>query len=137
MPNRAGSFIRPTRRDDGKVDFLTALQMRYAPNDAQGHGSEKPIIISGKVAEEVGFDKISCKQRQLDQLQIVILDGMRLTYAYDPDTRKYGDTGDVKSIREVCPRITDLDLSRNLFTGLRPIVDICAELDELKSLRIK
>ncbi|KAB5581001.1 hypothetical protein GE09DRAFT_1020727 [Coniochaeta sp. 2T2.1] len=122
----SASFIRPTRPHDGKSDFLTALIEKYATQ----HETQKPIVFSTKVAEEVGFDKISRQQAQLDELKIVILDGMRLVYAYDPAKPKE------RSIGDVCPRTTELGMSRNLFTSFAPIVEICSELHEVKALRL-
>lgn len=92
---------------------------------------QKPIVFSTKVAEEVGFEKISRKQAQLHELKIVILDGLRLVYAYGPAAKRD------KSIRDVCPSIVELGMSRNLFTRFSPVVEICSELDEVKALRLK
>lgn len=123
----SASFIRPTRPHDGKTDFLTALHEKYAAQ----HEAQKPIVFSTKVAEEVGFEKISRKQAQLNELKIVILDGMRLAWAYDSAGKRD------KTIRDVCPSITELGMSRNLFTSFGPVVEICAELDHVKTLRLK
>lgn len=123
----SASFIRPTRAHDGKTDFLAALHEKYAAQ----HEAQKPIVFSTKVAEEVGFEKISRKQARLDELKIVILDGMRLACAYGPAGKRD------KTIREVCPSITELGMSRNLFTRFGPVVEICAELDRVKALRLK
>jgi phenylalanyl-tRNA synthetase alpha chain len=38
---------------------------------------------------------------------------------------------------ETCPRITQLDLSRNLLEDLRPVVEVCRELPKLANLSIK
>ena len=35
-----------------------------------------------------------------------------------------------------CPRITSLDLSRNLFSSLQTVAEICAPLAELRTLRL-
>lgn len=83
------------------------------------------------MAEEVGFEKISRQQAQLDELKIVILDGMRLVYAYGPAAKRD------KSIGDVCPSITELGMSRNLLTSFTAVVEICAELDHVKALRLK
>ncbi|OIW35549.1 RNI-like protein [Coniochaeta ligniaria NRRL 30616] len=122
----SASFIRPTRPHDGKTDFLTALHEKYATE----HEAQKPIVFSTKVAEEVGFAKISRQQAQLHELKIVILDSLRLVYAYDPASKRD------KSIRDVCPSIVELGMSRNLLTKFGPVVEICSELDEVKALRL-
>lgn len=90
--------------------------------------AEKPIMISaGKVAEEVGFDKIRAQLAQLNELKIVLVDGLRISSAETPD----------KKIKDVCPKIVELDLSRNLFPSIREIMQICNELDNLKLLKLK
>lgn len=88
---------------------------------------DKQIVISGKVAEEVGFDKIRLQLSQLHELKIIIVDGLRINCAEK----------DGKAIREVCPKIVELDLSRNLFEIWEEVVHICRELDDLRSLRLK
>ena len=86
------------------------------------------IAISGKVVEEVGFDKVRRQQARVEDLKIVILDGLRVAL---PVAAGEG------SIRETCPRIRELDLSRNLFERFGAVVEICRELEDLKSLRVK
>jgi len=88
---------------------------------------EKEIEISGKKAQEIGFDKIRAVLAQLHELKIVIVDCLRISTAETTS----------KKIRDVCPRIIELDLTRNLFEGCEEIVQICRELDNLKSLRLK
>lgn len=39
-------------------------------------------------------------------------------------------------IAKVCPKITSLDLSRNLISSLSTVAEICAPLTELRSLRL-
>lgn len=80
------------------------------------------------MAEEVGFDKIRKQQARLHELKIVILDGLRIDRASDP-----GD----KPIREVCPKVVELNLNRNLLTRLEHVVKICSQLDALRGLRLR
>lgn len=54
------------------------------------------------------------------------MDGLRINRAGEPG-----------SIRNTCPKIVELDLSRNLFEDVQDVVDICGELDDLKSLKLK
>lgn len=134
--------MRPTRPVEEPLDFLSALSEKYASEVTREQvpiASEKQIVISGKVAEEVGFDKIRRKLAQLGELKIVILDGMRVASAYAPTSSPEPGVqrDDRRKIKNVCPRVTELDLSRNLFNRFRTVVEICAELSELNSLRIK
>lgn len=87
----------------------------------------KEIEISGKVVEEVGFDKIRRQLAQLHELKIVLVDGLRV------ETAENGS----EKIEEVCPKIVELDLSRNLFEDCKEIEIICQKLKHLKSLRLK
>lgn len=84
------------------------------------------VRISGKTAEEVGFDKIARQQAQLHNLRIVVLDEMLIEQDDDIDT-----------ISATCPSITSLDLGRNLFETLTEIASICAQLDKLQSLKLE
>lgn len=126
----SASFIRPSRAADTSCSFVEAVHQKYASEFTQHllePREEKLVVISGKVAEEVGFDKIRKQLAQLSELKIVLVDAMKIDHAET----------DLKKIRDVCPKIVELDLSRNLFTGCREIIKICGELDKLRDLRIK
>ncbi|TVY93885.1 Tubulin-specific chaperone E [Lachnellula willkommii] len=126
----AGSFVRPTRQADPEQSFVEAVHQKYAAeitNQQAPEALDKQIVISGKVAEEVGFDKIRLQLSQLHELKIIIVDGLRINCAEK----------DGRAIREVCPKIVELDLSRNLFEIWEEVVHICRELDDLRSLRLK
>ena len=107
--------------------------------------TDQPIKISGKEVEEVGFEKIKNRLAELDELRIVLLDGLcvrRLLNERVRDTQglsaaeikaRYSSSTDVKS---VSPRIVELDLSRNLFEDWREVAAICSQLEHLRSLRL-
>ncbi|KAK3953177.1 HotDog domain-containing protein [Pseudoneurospora amorphoporcata] len=129
----AASFIRPTRPADAPQTFLSAIQLKYASDGPSDNGPVLPgkqIIVGGKVAEEVGFDKIRRKQAQLSELKIVILDGSCIVSASSPTTDQD------QTIRQTSPKVVELDISRNLFIDFGTVVDICSELDSLHSLRV-
>lgn len=109
---------------------MAALKDKYVVDEAEDTSTKKQIFFSGKVAEEVGFDKIRRQQARIEDLRNVILDGMCVTTAR-------GDSDGEKSIGRLCPSIRKLDLSRNLFERLGPVVDVCRELPELRWLCIK
>ncbi|KAL5116763.1 hypothetical protein ACEQ8H_005375 [Pleosporales sp. CAS-2024a] len=95
-----------------------------------------PIIkFSGKPAQEIGFDKIRAQLAQLSSLRIVILDGLRICV---PEVRGTGwiDGKAVAGIVQECPRVVELDLSRNLFEEWREVAGICHGLNEVKGLRV-
>ncbi|KAG6003304.1 hypothetical protein E4U21_002192 [Claviceps maximensis] len=127
----AASFIRPTRPRDFPQGFLSAIREKYLGGDDQSLQDKNgpQIKISGtKVAEEVGFDKIWSKLSRVEHLKTVIVDGLRVAVA------KTDEEGE--SIAASCPSIVHLDLSRNLFETIGPVVDICSELRGLRRLSI-
>jgi hypothetical protein len=126
----AASFVRPTRTADPAQSFVEAVHQKYASEITERRDAlvaESQIEISGKVVEEVGFDKIRQQLAQLHELKIVIVDGLRIVTA-EKDGRRVG---------EVCPKIVELDLSRNLFEHYEEIMNVCRELENLRVLRLK
>ncbi|KAF2746512.1 tubulin-specific chaperone E [Sporormia fimetaria CBS 119925] len=141
----AASFVRPTRRPDPERSFLEALKAKYVsetinmPKAQMPEQQDRTIRISGKEVEELGFDKIREQLADLKELRIVILDGLCMSR---PLARRRETGSDVvgwpeaTDIKESCPKITELDLSRNLFEDWREVASICEQLDRLKSLRV-
>jgi hypothetical protein len=102
--------------------------------------ASQPIKFNGKVAEEVGFDKIRKQLAQLEELKFVILDGLRM---WRPDVRSSerpkGEQNwpeGANDIKQACPKTIELDLSRNLIEEWREVAAICEQLDQLRSLRV-
>jgi hypothetical protein len=125
----AASFVSIKKIADAEQSFVEAVHQKYA-TDIRFRPVlvplDEPIEISGKVVEKVGFDKIRQQQAQLEELKIILVDGFRI---------KKSTTN--REIRDTCPKIVELDLSRNLFESLKEIIEICRELAELRSLRLK
>ena len=130
----AGSFIRPGKKTDGERTFLDGLREKYASNAEY----ERVVLEdSGKEIEMIGFDKIEQQQgyylpsrivgngSNLTELAIVVLDSMLIRFS-----NPYAE------ILRTCPRITSLDLSRNLVSELATVAEICRPLKELKTLRL-
>lgn len=143
----AGSFVRPSRPSEPPQSFLEALREKYAsefeqtlargvsPSEGTAH---KAIQISGKVVEEVGFDKIRKQLAELQELRIVLLDGLRITgvlSSYDQPEAQVEEAA--KEIAAICPKIIELDLSRNLLSRWRNVWEICNQLKQLKRLKVK
>ncbi|KAI0136680.1 hypothetical protein BJ170DRAFT_602735 [Xylariales sp. AK1849] len=120
----AASFVRPTRTAEQPRSFIAALQDKYM---SEISAASAQIKFSGKVAEEVGFEKIRRKQADLAELKFAILDGTRIAYPYANEDQRISDT---------CPKVIEIDLSRNLFTRLGTVVEICSEIPALRSLRL-
>ncbi len=94
----AASFVRSLKERDINtgVDFLHAVVAKYAP--APEH--HDIVEISGKVVQEIGFDKISEMQSRLHELKYLVVDGEKIRRA-DPSLQPF-------------PEVLELDLSRNL-----------------------
>lgn len=125
----AGSFINlKTARPDPEQSFVEAVRQKYATEPPITSSTlDRPIIISTKEVQEVGFDKIRSKLAQLSELKIVLVDGLRISKAEAPED----------SIERDCPMIMELDLSRNLFEGWEEIINICKKLNNLQTLKLK
>jgi hypothetical protein len=126
---------------------LEALREKYASESEQEHAqttstdknaSQNAIKISSKVVEEVGFDKIRRQMAELQELRIVILDGLRLAgvlSSYDQPHDKVQESAG--QIAATCPKIIELDLSRNLLSRWRDVWEICNQLKHLRRLKVK
>lgn len=86
------------------------------------------IYVSGKQAEEVGFEKFARRQAQLRGIHVLVLDRMRIRHLLGED--------DLTKISSVCSHITDLDLSCNLFETFGEIATLCRCLPKLRSLTL-
>ncbi|KAL9617253.1 MAG: hypothetical protein Q9160_007934 [Pyrenula sp. 1 TL-2023] len=140
----AASFVRTTRQHDRSLSFIEALGVKYGAEKQMksrfGHdhvGNDRPtstpVVISGKLVEEVGFDKVSKQQSSFQELRIVLLDGMCL----DAATRKGEALEDARNaIATTCPNVVELDLSRNLLENWETVGRICQPLEKLKILRL-
>ncbi|KAJ6021287.1 hypothetical protein N7540_006791 [Penicillium herquei] len=142
----AGSFVRPSRPSELPRSFLEALNEKYASEfeqrkiqDANANAGSIPksIEISGKVVEEVGFDKIRKQLAELEELRIVLLDGLRIAgvlSSFEQPTSSVHEAA--PKIAETCPKIIELDLSRSLLSSWRDVWEICNQLKQLKRLRV-
>lgn len=112
------------------VNFVEAVHQKYASEVERpvDEAARAEIMMPGnKLAQEIGFEKIRVQLAQLHELKIVLVDGMCIHCA----------ESDGQKIRDTCPKIVDLDLSRNLFESGAQIVEICRQLERLKSLRLE
>ncbi|KAJ5961868.1 hypothetical protein N7501_006809 [Penicillium viridicatum] len=143
----AGSFVRPSRPSDQPLSFLEALREKYASESVSSIAHNdlvsgvtargNAIEISGKVVEEVGFDKIRKQLAELQELRIVLLDGLRVVgvlASYNQAQVLHSE--EAQKIGETCPKITELDLSRTLLSRWRDVWDICNQLKHLKKLKL-
>jgi hypothetical protein len=129
--------------------FLEALHQKYASEFEEQVEKRKQdtgenvthlndlIQFNGKVVEEVGFEKIREQLAELQNLRIVLLDGQRVAgvLKYDSDVAKRND--ELRKIEQTCPKIAELDLSRNQLYRWQDVRDICKQLKQLRRLKLK
>lgn len=133
--------MRPSRPADKPRAFLEALREKYASEFERRLASSSAdlndsIEISGKVVEEVGFDKIRKQLAELQELKIVLLDGLCVAGVLAEDDPGLRETAR-DQIDVTCPKITELDLSRNLLRCWADVADICGQLKRLRVLKLK
>lgn len=137
----AGSFVRPTRPHDKPRSFFEALRNKYAPETLSGSGQfelrveHQPIEISGKLVEEVGFDRIWKQLSVLEDLKIVLLDTLCLR-AVSLDLEPLAVAQAQQDLSRACPKIQELDLSRNLLETWDDVAEICRPLKHLRVLNV-
>ncbi|PYH45941.1 putative tubulin-specific chaperone [Aspergillus saccharolyticus JOP 1030-1] len=143
----AGSFVRPSRPADKPRGLVEALREKYASEYLEQELARQrqqtddvvlhqPIEISGKVVEEVGFDKIRKQLAELQELKIVLLDGLRVAGVLGHEVSPEEVESACQEIEQTCPKITELDLSRNLVSRWSEVARICERLKLLKSLKL-
>ncbi|KAK3061475.1 hypothetical protein LTS18_006133, partial [Coniosporium uncinatum] len=150
----AGSFVRTNRPSNPPQSLVEALKQKYASDGDFATADVKVITgpvsdrikISGKEVEEVGFEKIRRQLAELHELRIVLLDNLCIARPLpqslrrewcdelDDDPRIPLDEEGV--IKQTCPKVTELDLSCNLFEDWKEIGSVCKELPLLTSLRL-
>ena len=146
-PN-AGSFVRPSRPSDPPLGFLDALTKKYNSSDGpKGLAAEQKIQISGKTVEEVGFEKINRQLAALQELKIVVLDGLcvagvnsspqEATDKASHPTNQNSCWSFVEELKSKALSIVELDLSRNLLETWFDVIGICGALKHLAALELK
>jgi hypothetical protein len=130
------SFVRPTRPANSPRTFLEALHFKYGGKEEEGF-LEKPVEISGKIVEEVGFEKIRQQQAELRELRIAVLDDIQLC-GISREPRKPESLRRIQDeIAQTCPNITELDLGWSLLETWQDVADICLPLTKLRTLKVR
>ena len=144
----AGSFVRPSRPSDPPFSFLDALTKKYNSSDGpKGTTAEQKIQISGKTVEEVGFDKINRQLAALQELKIVVLDGLCVA-GVDSSPQEAKDNAShptnqnsrwsfVEELNSKDLSVVELDVSRNLLETWIDVIGICSALKYLAALELK
>jgi len=128
------SFVKSTRKSDPERTVLEAIRFKYGSNSTNDTESDI-VIISGKVAEEVGFGKIAQEQAQLSELKIVLIDQLVVTGVGPRGSSPAVISQIQQELSETCPNIEELDLGFNVIESWCDISDICVALPKLRTLR--
>lgn len=129
----AASFVKSSRRVDPEQTVIQAIRSKYGSSDAP---DLDVVIISGKVAEEVGFDKIAQEQARLADLRIVLIDQMVVNGVATRNTSCIDLRHAQEELRTTCPNITELDLGWNVFESWTDVALVCGALPKLRVLKI-
>lgn len=121
------------------MSFLEALAQKYASEEHAEISVRSKILISGKVVEEVGFEEVRQRLATLNELRIVLLDGLCVvgirTLPWIGSSELHLQAQ--QRVAEQKLKIVELDLSRNLLEKWIDVTSICAGLKSLKFLKLK
>lgn len=124
------------------------MTKKYNSSDGPKYtAAEEKIQISGKTVEEVGFDKINRQLAALQELKIVVLDGLCVAGVNSFPQEAEGNATDstnptsrwsfVEELNSKHLSIVELDLSRNLLETWIDVIGICGALKYLAALELK
>ncbi|KAI1616798.1 hypothetical protein EDD37DRAFT_61316 [Exophiala viscosa] len=137
----AASFVRPSRKPDPERTLLEGIKFKYAPSttpktvaQSASVGNEA-IEISGKVVEEVGFDRIKKQLSLLADLKIVLVDELALTGIAARDASNTEVRHAQRELQQDCPNIVELDIGWNTIETWQAVADICLPLKKLRILK--
>lgn len=135
----AASFVRHTRPHDQPKSFLEALRDKYVAEASPFVPAlKRQIFFNGKLAEEIGFEKVAAQQALLGELRVVILDGLLVAgmTAGEDDALLDGFAWNrlVDEVGKTCGNISELDLSRNPIGSWKSVLGICQGLLKLRKL---
>ncbi|EXJ68238.1 uncharacterized protein A1O5_08853 [Cladophialophora psammophila CBS 110553] len=137
----AASFVRPSRNPDLERTLLEAIKFKYAPisssgvNVAVSSAADDMIEISGKVVEEVGFERIQKQLSVLTDLKIVLVDELVVSGIARRGASRQHIRNAQLEVERTCPNIVELDLGWNVIETWRDIVDMCIPFRKLKILK--
>lgn len=136
----AGSFVRPSRKPDLERTLLEAIRFKYGmakkdPLTTSGDAESGSIAISGKVVEEVGFEKIQRQLAVLGELRIVLADELAVfgVARRDATTQEVEDAQE--ELGKTCPSIIELDVGWNTIETWQDVADMSRPFKRLKILK--
>ncbi len=130
------SFLRPSRKPEPERTLLDAIKFKYASGLGSGRdAAEDTIEISGKVVEEVGFEKIQKQLSVLGDLKIVLADELVVSSIAKQPASPADLRESQHHLGQTCPNIVELDIGWNIIENWEDVLDICAPLKKLKILK--
>lgn len=134
----AASFLRPFRKHDRERTLLEAIRFKYSPSTsdtAKIETEESTIEISGKVVEEVGFDRIQKQLSILADLKIVLVDELVLSGIAPHGASKEDIRNAQAELGQTCPNIVELDLGWNTVETWQDVAEMCVPFKKMKILK--
>ncbi|CAB3232661.1 unnamed protein product [Arctia plantaginis] len=123
----AGSFIRPNKISPLRT-CSDAIRKYYGDREDETVAAHRRTVINewkremgAPFIEMVGFDKIHQKQKFDRLLEVCV---------HDQNIAKAGD------VAGLCPNVRSLDVSRNLFYNWREVIQLSAQLPDLRELDV-
>ncbi|CAK1549351.1 unnamed protein product [Leptosia nina] len=123
----AGSFIRPNKTSPMKT-CSEAIRKYYGDREDETVAAHRRTVINewkremgAPFIEMVGFEKIHQKQKFDRLLEVCV---------HDQNVAKAGD------VAALCPNVRSLDVSQNLFSNWREVINISAQLPDLHELDV-
>lgn len=137
----AASFLRPSRKPDPERTLLEAIRFKYGRAKKDSHGeagsgeTSNTIAISGKVVEEVGFEKIQKQLSLLAELRIVLADELTVfgVARRDATTQEIEDAQ--QELSKTCPSIAELDIGWNPIETWQDVAYMSRPFKRLKILK--
>ncbi|XP_053620958.1 tubulin-specific chaperone E [Plodia interpunctella] len=123
----AGSFIRPSKISPFQT-CADAIRKYYGDKEDETVAAHRRTVINewkremgAPFIEMVGFEKIHQKQKFDRLLEVCV---------HDQNISKAGD------VWSLCPNMQSLDVSRNLFSNWREVIQLSAQLPSLTDLDV-
>ncbi|XP_066585761.1 tubulin-specific chaperone E [Prorops nasuta] len=126
----SASFIRPGKATLG-ISCPEAIKARYGLVKDDLVGVDKDSLnslqkeINAPFLELVGLSKVNKKQSKFDELEVVCIREQHISH-----TGKFGE------LKDLCPNIKELDISKNLINSWSIIESICFQLHFLSQLNV-
>ncbi len=132
VASTSGSFVRPHKLCERRLDLLDAVRERYgqAPADVVDEAGLRELqkSMNAPLLEFVGFDKVAKKQQEFNRLRVVSVSGYPVS--------RLGDSADAANLDELLASLQSLDLSDTLIARWTDVAEIASKLRWLRSIDV-